>query len=527
MSRAGARDPTPPFLPLNYTYKLSNEMDVFGVSFLDDLNFSTEAREVRCIDILCFESSPAQVQDHTLNTDSDEFGQWLKQEGPFSTPDTNPNNPPPTGRLRLVSCIWSRDSNWALPFSKERWTELSEVLQLPASYDGDLTATESSGFYIAPINSNRGPSSLGISLNFTPTADAWISTALSYTHELRLTQGFLAVHEDRYFDPSSGFVLLNLLQAKDHAREPLVLPLVIYRWAVEFMKNQLHVADGKLQSVKHNLGVFEAELDTYWRIHAKDAEDKSYTVLHERIVTQHQYLTAWYKDMILDLGDSIGSAISQIENHSYGTGHQPEVGKPGAYDGFRSRQFLQLISARNRALFLWHSRLVQEIPILLQVLYNLMQQDIARETRRDSSAMKSIALLTMVFLPGTAIATVMAPFTRISDEDDKLQLSAHFWVFWAVAGPVTLAVLAIWGIWIQRNEVNKALKNRLEKLENAKIMSNIRTQKIEASRAFEKGFERLKGMEILRKRNRGTPGDVELNGVMVGAGGLADQRQGS
>ena len=33
-----------------------------------------------------------------------------------------------------------------------------------------------------------------------------------------------------------------------------------------------------------------------------------------------------------------------------------------------------------------------------------MQQQIARETKRDSSAMKSISLLTMVFLPATAIA---------------------------------------------------------------------------------------------------------------------------
>jgi hypothetical protein len=33
-----------------------------------------------------------------------------------------------------------------------------------------------------------------------------------------------------------------------------------------------------------------------------------------------------------------------------------------------------------------------------------MQQEVARETKRDSSAMKSIGLLTMVFLPATAIA---------------------------------------------------------------------------------------------------------------------------
>lgn len=37
-------------------------------------------------------------------------------------------------------------------------------------------------------------------------------------------------------------------------------------------------------------------------------------------------------------------------------------------------------------------------------LYSLMQRQVARETKKDSSAMKSISLLTMVFLPATAIA---------------------------------------------------------------------------------------------------------------------------
>jgi hypothetical protein len=38
-----------------------------------------------------------------------------------------------------------------------------------------------------------------------------------------------------------------------------------------------------------------------------------------------------------------------------------------------------------------------------------MQQQIARETKRDSSAMKSLLLLTMVFLPTTAIAVSASP----------------------------------------------------------------------------------------------------------------------
>lgn len=52
----------------------------------------------------------------------------------------------------------------------------------------------------------------------------------------------------------------------------------------------------------------------------------------------------------------------------------------------------------------------------------------------------------------------MAPFTRISD-NDNVELTRQFWVFWAIAGPITAFVLALWACWIQRNELAKVLVN--------------------------------------------------------------------
>lgn len=54
-----------------------------------------------------------------------------------------------------------------------------------------------------------------------------------------------------------------------------------------------------------------------------------------------------------------------------------------------------------------------------------MQQQLARENRRDSSALKIISLLTMVFLPFTAIAVSSAPALG------SLLITSQFW---AVAG---------------------------------------------------------------------------------------------
>lgn len=118
----------------------------------------------------------------------------------------------------------------------------------------------------------------------------------------------------------------------------------------------------------------------------------------------------------------------------------------------------------------------------------------------------------------------MAPFTKISDED-RLQLTAHFWVLWAVAGPVTLLVLAVWDLWTQRAEVNATMNENLQKLEKTEIMTKLRSQKMEVGRAFRERLERLKGMEMWRKRNRSTPGDVEPTGAVAATAGYEDGKQ--
>jgi hypothetical protein len=60
-----------------------------------------------------------------------------------------------------------------------------------------------------------------------------------------------------------------------------------------------------------------------------------------------------------------------------------------------------------------------------------MQQQISRETKRDSSAMKSISLLTMVFLPATAIAVSFSYFmrlraNRILSQGSSITISCEF-----------------------------------------------------------------------------------------------------
>ncbi|KAI1277891.1 hypothetical protein F5Y07DRAFT_76998 [Xylaria sp. FL0933] len=82
-------------------------------------------------------------------------------------------------------------------------------------------------------------------------------------------------------------------------------------------------------------------------------------------------------------------------------------------------------------------------------------QDLVQAAKRDASSMKTIAVMTMAFLPGTFFAALFAmPLLRwdagtdgdIDDSNGGQQsvISERFWVYWVFTLPVTAFVFLIW-----------------------------------------------------------------------------------
>ncbi|KAM7209835.1 hypothetical protein V8F06_014781 [Rhypophila decipiens] len=81
------------------------------------------------------------------------------------------------------------------------------------------------------------------------------------------------------------------------------------------------------------------------------------------------------------------------------------------------------------------------------------QKRIAVETKRDSTSMTAITIVTMFFLPGTFTASFFAlPYfgggdvTESSASYGSLQ---HFWIYWVVTIPLTFITLLVW-TWYTR-----------------------------------------------------------------------------
>ncbi len=72
---------------------------------------------------------------------------------------------------------------------------------------------------------------------------------------------------------------------------------------------------------------------------------------------------------------------------------------------------------------------------------------IAEETKKDGSSMKTLALVTMCFLPATSVSSILAmPLFDWQSRGDKV-VNPLVWVYFVLAIPLTLATVGIWYVW--------------------------------------------------------------------------------
>ncbi|KAM0331686.1 hypothetical protein ACHAQA_003365 [Verticillium albo-atrum] len=67
-----------------------------------------------------------------------------------------------------------------------------------------------------------------------------------------------------------------------------------------------------------------------------------------------------------------------------------------------------------------------------------LSTQLAEAARKDSSAMRSIAMMTMIFLPGAFFAAIFSMPSLPQPAQD------HFWIFWACTAPATILVFFVW-----------------------------------------------------------------------------------
>lgn len=98
---------------------------------------------------------------------------------------------------------------------------------------------------------------------------------------------------------------------------------------------------------------------------------------------------------------------------------------------------------------LFHLITQQETRLSISVAQD--SRTLASATRHDSTAMKTLAAVTVFFLPGTFVAAFFSmPLFRWDERtlSPHSALSRQFWVYWAVTVPLTVITVTLWFAWM-------------------------------------------------------------------------------
>ena len=88
----------------------------------------------------------------------------------------------------------------------------------------------------------------------------------------------------------------------------------------------------------------------------------------------------------------------------------------------------------------------KRIANVISLSFNLVTQRDSQVLKQDSNAMKAIAILTLVFLPLTGIASLFStPFFEVTKS--HLWVSASIWIFWVITVCLTCSIVSIWVWW--------------------------------------------------------------------------------
>ncbi|KAK0748327.1 hypothetical protein B0T21DRAFT_356331 [Apiosordaria backusii] len=73
-------------------------------------------------------------------------------------------------------------------------------------------------------------------------------------------------------------------------------------------------------------------------------------------------------------------------------------------------------------------------------------------TMQDNSVLKSIALLTMVFLPATFFSSLFSTTFFTYGDDGEWQVSGKMWIYWVTTLPATILIVVLWRVWLGNSD---------------------------------------------------------------------------
>jgi Mg2+ and Co2+ transporter CorA len=157
----------------------------------------------------------------------------------------------------------------------------------------------------------------------------------------------------------------------------------------------------------------------------------------------------------IHVNETLDIAVQNIEHilaqHESYTKLKPDNNSPASEDIHLRLQSWQSFIANLRSRSISNEKRLQNE---IQLAFNTVAQhdasvtlEIGRATQLDSATMKTIAFVTLTFLPPTFICAIFSTSFFDFGGDSGWSMSNKFWVYWVFAIPTTVFTTLVWTYW--------------------------------------------------------------------------------
>lgn len=267
---------------------------------------------------------------------------------------------------------------------------------------------------------------------------------------------------DRHFGSQMQQLIQSITSTPSMWSHPLFLPyLILQNYGQRLSLSQTTVSDS-LVELENKLGVTHAGrswLDVDRTIWPQDIDIREMTIALHSFLPHTIFLLVccrWaqeYGQFLLDQEQKLSAE---------GNFQQLRPDSPNVTEAIRFHQ--SVASGLESRFTLLKERAALQVNVLFSVI---SQQDsflnrwdsrlnhlVARSTKQDSISMTTFTFITALFLPGTFVATLLSmsmfdfqPDNTGAPSMSSASVSSTFWLFWAIAVPLTLATMGGWYIW--------------------------------------------------------------------------------
>ena len=370
--------------------------------------------------------------------------------------------------LDLVLSNSSGQGSDAISLSKQSFAEIMTTLNLPNDFLIAMLAGTPTFQKIGKQTSANDSISFVMRMPLAGQNN-W-TLALNWDATKRLTSGLLHGAAQNEIED----LCYALSEFHFSIMHPLLVPVLLSELLTVSDSNEIkrHAANlYKVEMQTSSLGVGKADLTTVLTDSPTPEDNfedltRSLNVITSRLAFHEMRINA---NVTL-----VATLLVNLINIQLVHYHKSSRVRPFTKDSEEMYKHIDLLQQRLKNLQVEHAALLNEITCnlkiasgQLQIIFSLITQRDGREslrvaaigtsiaamTKDDSFAMRTIAIMTVIFLPSTLVATMFSTgmFSWQAKGDDAV-VSSRFWIFWVVSIPLTLAVLATWLAWIHAHQ---------------------------------------------------------------------------